>query len=613
MCVQILLHELGSLKVEIMHRGAERRKFRVIGISRLPASQLTFPDTERGTQVTVADYFKEEYQELRYPHLPCLHVGSPKRHVYLPMEVCKVIAQKRARRLDERMASEMNSRTCTRPQDRARHIHERAAAAEYHNDPYLQEFQLACRANLVEVEGRVLAPPSVQYGDSGATTTVQPKLGAWNMRNTHLHTPVPLRSWAVVNLGKSQDHQVHRFVELLVRVMSEMGILIEPQAQRPPIFKGAAGDTAALMAQAARAASELIGGGRPQLLMVLKPDTDQQSYFHIKRVSDTELGIPSQCCIDKHVFKCNRQYVSNVVLKVNAKLGGINMTLVENLPKFEQPTMIFGADVTHPGAGDKTMPSIAAVVASMDRYAARFSGAIRMQGHRVEIIADLEDCALAMLKQFYRSTSGIKPARIVFYRDGVSDGQFAHVMAQEVTALRRAFKRLDASYAPRITFIIVQKRHHTRFFAKRKQDSDRSGNPLPGTVVDSGVCHPSEFDFYLLSHAGIQGTSRPTKYAVLLDENNFSADELQTFTYNTCYTYSRSTRSVSMAPAAYYAHLLAARARCFYDGAESPSISVPEEEGEEEEKARRQQAAVEKKIAEFKSAREELDAVMYFV
>jgi hypothetical protein len=34
--------------------------------------------------------------------------------------------------------------------------------------------------------------------------------------------------------------------------------------------------------------------------------------------------------------------------------------------------------------------SIAAVVGSMDRYAARYSGAIRMQGHRVEIIADLE-------------------------------------------------------------------------------------------------------------------------------------------------------------------------------------------------------------------------------
>ena len=28
-----------------------------------------------------------------------------------------------------------------------------------------------------------------------------------------------------------------------------------------------------------------------------------------------------------------------------------------------------------------------------------------------------------------------------------------------------------------------------------------------GTVVDTGVCHPTEFDFYLLSHAGIQGAN----------------------------------------------------------------------------------------------------------
>ena len=31
-----------------------------------------------------------------------------------------------------------------------------------------------------------------------------------------------------------------------------------------------------------------------------------------------------------------------------------------------------------------------------------------------------------------------------------------------------------------------------------------SGNVPPGTTVDSGITHPSEFDFYLCSHAGIQ-------------------------------------------------------------------------------------------------------------
>ena len=32
----------------------------------------------------------------------------------------------------------------------------------------------------------------------------------------------------------------------------------------------------------------------------------------------------------------------------------------------------------------------------------------------------------------------------------------------------------------------------------------KSGNIPAGTVVDVGICHPTEFDFYLCSHAGIQ-------------------------------------------------------------------------------------------------------------
>ena len=32
----------------------------------------------------------------------------------------------------------------------------------------------------------------------------------------------------------------------------------------------------------------------------------------------------------------------------------------------------------------------------------------------------------------------------------------------------------------------------------------QSGNVPPGTTVDVGITHPTEFDFYLCSHAGIQ-------------------------------------------------------------------------------------------------------------
>ncbi|KAJ3269296.1 hypothetical protein HDU76_011307, partial [Blyttiomyces sp. JEL0837] len=80
------------------------------------------------------------------------------------------------------------------------------------------------------------------------------------------------------------------------------------------------------------------------------------------------------------------------------------------------------------------------------------------------------------------------------------------------------------------------------------------------------ITHPFEFDFYLNSHGGLQGTSRSSHYHVLYDENNFKADDLQEITYRMCFLYARATKAVSVVPPAYYAHLVAARARCYRPG-----------------------------------------------
>ncbi|KAI8614797.1 Piwi domain-containing protein [Chytriomyces sp. MP71] len=89
---------------------------------------------------------------------------------------------------------------------------------------------------------------------------------------------------------------------------------------------------------------------------------------------------------------------------------------------------------------------------------------------------------------------------------------------------------------------------------------------MAGTVIDSGVTHPFEFDFFLNSHQGLQGTSRSAHYHVLYDENNFSSDDLQEITYRMCYLFARASRSVGVVPAVYYAHLMAYRARCYRPG-----------------------------------------------
>lgn len=105
----------------------------------------------------------------------------------------------------------------------------------------------------------------------------------------------------------------------------------------------------------------------------------------------------------------------------------------------------------------------------MDAHPSRYAATVRIQMHRYEVIAELSSMVRELLIQFYKSTR-FKPARIILYRDGVSEGQFANVLAHELMAVREACARLEASYQPGITFIVVQKRHHTRLFCADKKE-----------------------------------------------------------------------------------------------------------------------------------------------
>lgn len=60
------------------------------------------------------------------------------------------------------------------------------------------------------------------------------------------------------------------------------------------------------------------------------------------------------------------------------------------------------------------------------------------------------------------------------------------------------------------------------------------------------------------------GTSRPSHYTVIEDDNEFSANDLQKLTYYLCHTYVRCTKSISLPAPVAYAHLAAYRARQHY-------------------------------------------------
>ncbi|GAB0181341.1 protein argonaute-2 [Grus japonensis] len=554
--------EIKGLKVEITHCGQMKRKYRVCNVTRRPASHQTFPlQQENGQTVecTVAQYFKDRHKlVLRYPHLPCLQVGQEQKHTYLPLEVCNIVAGQRCiKKLTDNQTSTMIRATARSAPDRQEEISKLMRSASFNTDPYVREFGIMVKDEMTDVTGRVLQPPSILYGgrNKAIATPVQ---GVWDMRNKQFHTGIEIKVWAIACFApQRQCTEVHlkSFTEQLRKISRDAGMPIQGQ---PCFCKYAQGaDSVEPMFRHLKNTYTGL-----QLVVVILPGKTPV-YAEVKRVGDTVLGMATQCVQMKNVQRTTPQTLSNLCLKINVKLGGVNNILLPQgrPPVFQQPVIFLGADVTHPPAGDGKKPSIAAVVGSMDAHPNRYCATVRVQQHRQEIIQDLAAMVRELLIQFYKSTR-FKPTRIIFYRDGVSEGQFQQVLHHELLAIREACIKLEKDYQPGITFIVVQKRHHTRLFCTDKNERvGKSGNIPAGTTVDTKITHPSEFDFYLCSHAGIQGTSRPSHYHVLWDDNRFSSDELQILTYQLCHTYVRCTRSVSIPAPAYYAHLVAFRAR----------------------------------------------------
>ncbi|PHT30078.1 Protein argonaute 1A [Capsicum baccatum] len=600
---------LKGVKVEANHQGV--RRYKITGLSNQPVRDITFSvdGTERTT--SIVNYFREKYNiVIQYPLLPALQAALQNCE---RTKVYKSVKWQAGRRdakgnvsKTRREGKRHYAGKCTSDLLDMRLI---VAANNYNHDPMVEDFGLGVRNELTTINARI------KYHGSGQHSTVDPGVGHWNMIDKKMINGGRVDTWACVSFSPQVDPA--SFSQLVIDMCRNKGMafsanpLVPFRQAHSRLVEKTLGDIHR------ESTTELARGGHPvnylQLLIIVVPDVPGQ-YGTIKRVCETDLGIVSQCCQPKNACRPNRQYLENLALKINVKVGGRNSVLDlavrRRIPYLTDiPTIVFGADVTHPQPGEDSSPSIAAVVASMDwPEITTYRGIVSAQPHRKEIIMDLytekEDpqkgivrggMIMELLKEFKKST-GHKPGRIIFYRsvfvsvglvrfsipflhtsqsisllndrDGVSEGQFNQVLLDEMDAIRKACTSLQEDYLPRVTFVVVQKRHHTRLFPAMhndRQTTDKSGNILPGTVVDTHICHPTEFDFYLCSHAGIKGTSRPAHYHVLFDENNFTADAIQNVTNYLCYTYARCTRSVSLVPPAYYAHLAAFRARYYIE------------------------------------------------
>ncbi|KAI0195172.1 ribonuclease H-like domain-containing protein [Xylaria flabelliformis] len=565
-----------------------------------------------GRYISVYDYFLTTYRiRIQDPALPVINVGTGEDPSYLPAELCDIVpGQRTTHSLSATQTTKMIDFAVRGPAANAESIVSvalsTAGISEGNKSSQLDRFGVTVSRNLITV----------------IYTNKQAKLnsGSWNL----LLGQEPLKfsgrgvvrgNWSMLFINmpntypgakKFTSEEGTDILDKLEKVLKESGIVIQGQKKNPIPLTLHGNEDSKLEDFIQRAAANLA------LLFVVLPATQMPLYNRLKQLADQKYGIHTICSVGSKIssLKGQDQYLRNEALKVNLKFGGYNHNIQSPGLELinENKTMVVGIDVTHPSPGSSShAPSISAMVASVDSKLGQWPGTLSIQEEkREEMVSDLTEMLKSRLN-FWKShrMPQTYPENILVYRDGVSEGQYSKVLEEELPQLRKACEQLYPAPdrqkgLPRMTLIIVGKRHNTRFYATKEADADRSGNPKPGTVVDRGVTEARSWDFFLQSHAAIKGTARPAHYFVVLDEifrhrygkkpGKNVADELQMTTQCLCYSFGRATKAVSYCTPAYLADILCERGRCYYyelydsanvstcDGAEgqvSTNVNIP--------------------------------------
>ncbi|KAJ8770392.1 hypothetical protein K2173_015006 [Erythroxylum novogranatense] len=566
---------LKNLRIKVSPTNLE---YRITGLSEYPCKEQLFSLKTKATNengdvetvdITVYDYFANHRNiDLQYSgDLPCINVGRSKRATYIPIELCELLPlQRYVKALSVLQRSQLVEKSRQKPQEKMRILTDVMKSNNYAAEPMLQSCGIKISSRFTQVEGRVLSAPKLKVGNGD---DVIPRNGRWNFNNKRYFEPVKIEDWAVVNFSARCD--IHGLCRDLARFGEMKGIFISPPAEvfeESPEFRRA--HAPVRVDKMFEQIQPRFPKDPPRFLLCLLPDRKNcDIYGPWKRKNLAEFGIFNQCLAP---FRVNEQYLMNVLLKINAKLGGLNSLLAfeqsRNLPVVSKvPTIIFGMDVSHGSPGQSGIPSIAAVVSSRNwPTLSRYRACVRSQLPKVETIDSLfqpiekgdDGIVRELLLDFYKSSGQTKPSQIIIFRDGVSESQFNQVLNIELDQIIEACKFLDESWSPKFTLIVAQKNHHTKFFQPGSQD-----NVPPGTIIDNGVCHPQNNDFYLCAHAGMIGTTRPTHYHVLYDEIGFSADDLQELVHSLSYVYQKSTSAISIVAPVRYAHLAASQISLF--------------------------------------------------
>lgn len=498
------------------------------------------------------------------------------------------------------------------------------------NDVYMREHGLSIEKEMLTVKATVLPPPTVVYGE-GSTFKDEKHMGEWEAI-THNPIRKVLDGAAYVK-GPEGQQLKKRLVGSIMHVLSpESNTPLDYDPARYHRIMRAIESSGQPVAwdheeyghAAIQGTYEFCQGVHPphdiyKFFQKLRDNVDEKfkksedeqlipfvlvvfqvrctnlvnnrshyynDYNFIKHLAENEIGIYTQCILVNNLNHVEEnpagcKLTRLIVEKVLGKIGTTHRKLEREgdhkswtrLTDPKEPTLVLGVDVCHPSPKERSEEdirklSVATVVGNIDVDCTEFRASSRLQETGEENIVRFKDEISARICDFVVNTQS-RPKHIVVYRDGICEGDFQRILYEEKRAILDCCADIEPDYKPTITYIVVSKRHHTRFFLKNESEGhvEHGHNVLPGTLVEDTVTTTDYYDFFLTTQVGQKGVAHPTHYYVLYDDWKPFVSFWPTVTHAFTYMFCRTTSTVSLPAPVLYAHLAAKRAKESLDGA----------------------------------------------
>uniref|UniRef100_A0A0G4HQX1 Piwi domain-containing protein n=1 Tax=Chromera velia CCMP2878 TaxID=1169474 RepID=A0A0G4HQX1_9ALVE len=567
---KFLLEEGMKGKVIITNHGQQSNLYRIEGVEMELNIDSTFE--RREGPISYRDYFKQQYNmTLENAKMPMLKATRRKRDIFLPPEICYMTGLTDALKSNFQIMTAISKHTRMLPNARFKkgnQILEKLTTDTSDNaqkaQKVLNDWCIEMSTENLECEGRQVEKKKVRVmtteNDLAAVENNQGDNAGQEVNYNRVNFPHLIQRgvvgfqgppgfqrWVVVHHARDEG--------LLSPLMDAIGEQLQMKGIRGQKPKSIAINSTRgedFKNDMLRELKQL--NARPDIILLILPRQNaDRIYAAVKTEFCTEqMACPTQCIRADTLQKKGAQAAAKLFDQMICKQGGFLWGLNAHQ---SCPTMCVGIDLNT--TGGRTVASFAASYNySFTKYFS-YSVWVKSREDAAEPFAMFLKRALDHFKDNFEFAKGPVqgeakrfPARIIIYRDGVSEAAKQLLRDFEIKALLQMFSELDAEWAKEVelAYVMINKMIHQRFAIRATAEmlQSRGGrgggrgptlkegeltNAQPLTIFDTGVTAEDKFDFFISHQEVTQGSVTPTHYDVLYwQPGSMTVNDLQRLT-----------------------------------------------------------------------------------